>query len=41
MKDKLGGKITVKSFWLIAETYGYLIGDSSEDKKQKEQKSVW
>ena len=39
-KDELGGKIMKKFFGLRAETYGYLIDDDSEDKKQKPQKSV-
>ena len=40
MKDELGGKILTIFVRLRAKTYSYLIDDSSEDKKQKAQKSV-
>ena len=40
MKDELGAKIMAKFVGLRAKHYSYLIDDSSEDKKQKAQKSV-
>ena len=40
MNDKFGRKITKKTVKLRAETYSYLIDDSSEDKKAKTTKSV-
>ena len=41
MKDRLGGKITIKFVALRAKIYSYLIDDSSEEKKkQKTRKSV-
>ena len=39
MKDELGAKIMAKFVGLRAK-HSYLIDDSSEDKKQKAQKSV-
>ena len=36
MKDKLGGKIMTKLVVLRANTYSYLIDDSSKDKKSKD-----
>ena len=38
MKDDLGGKIMTKFVGPRAKTYGYLINDSSEDKKAKDTK---
>ena len=40
MKDQLSKKVITKFFELRPKTYSYLIGDSSEDKKKKAQKSV-
>ena len=40
MKDELGGKIMTKFVGLRAKSYGYLIDDSSEDKKAKDVKQV-
>ena len=40
MKDELGGKTMVTFVGLRTKTYSYLIDDSSEEKKQKTQKSV-
>ena len=34
MKDRLGGKITIKFVALRAKIYSYLIDDSSEEKKE-------
>ena len=36
MKDKLGGIVMKKFIGLRTRTYGYLIDDSSEDKKAKD-----
>lgn len=38
MKDKLGGIVMKKFIGLRTRTYGYLIDDSSEDKKAKDWK---
>ena len=40
MKDKLGTKIMTKFVGLRGKSYSHLINDASENKKQKEQKSV-
>ena len=40
MKDELSKKLDWKKFGLRAKTYGHLINDDSEDKKQKAQKIV-
>ena len=40
MKDQLSKKIMTKFFELRPKAYSFLIGDSSEDKKKKAQKSV-
>ena len=36
MKDELGGEIMTKLVVLRANTYSYLIDDSSKDKKSKD-----
>ena len=41
INDELGGKIMIKLIGLRAETYSYLIDDSSEDKKAKDTKKVF
>ena len=40
MKDELGAKIMTELAVLRTKTYSYLIDDSRNDKKQKEQRSV-
>ena len=40
MKDRLGGKITIKFVALRAKIYSYLIDDSSEEKKSKRHEKV-
>ena len=40
MRDELGGMIMTKLAALRPKTYFYLMDDSKNDKKQKEQRSV-
>ena len=40
IKDELGGSIMTKFVGLKANTYSYLIDDSSEDKRAEGKKSV-